>query len=291
MEYQLKMDKKKLINEIRDKTELMRRDSIEMGYAAGKLGAHFGPALSCLDIVATLYFGVMNHGSENPEMPERDRFVLSKGHACLAYYAALIETGYIPREMIPQFKGNNSILCGHPSMNVQFGIEVSTGSLGSGFPIACGMAMAAKYKEEAHKIYCIVGDGECNEGIVWEAAINATKFKLNNLIVIVDINGFQLSGTTSKVMPTNLDAFWRAAGWKVWHIEDGNDVEEVLQMLAEVKNSESEKPHVILTKTVKGKGISFMENNLKFHAAPINDEQYQQAIEDLNKAEEKRRAQ
>ena len=278
-----------LINEIRAKTELMRRDSIEMGYAAGSQGAHFGPALSCMDMVATLYFGVMNHDPKNPEMPERDRFVLSKGHACLAYYAALMESGYIPKEMIPQFKGNNSILCGHPSMNMKYGIEVSTGALGNGFPIACGMAKAAKIKGEAHKVYCIVGDGECNEGIIWEAALNAAKYKLDNLIVLVDINSFQLSGTTAEVMPIDLDALWNAAGWDVSHIEDGNDVEEVLQILTEVKKSESGKPHVILAKTVKGKGISFMENNLEFHATSINEEQYQQAIADLNRAEMERK--
>jgi len=279
------MEMNKLIEEIKDKTELMRRDCIEMGHAAGSQGAHFGPALSCVDIVATLYFGVMRHDPKNPEMPERDRFVLSKGHACLAYYAALIESGYIPKDMIPQFKGNNSILCGHPSKNMQYGIEVSTGSLGSGLPIACGMAMAAKYKKEAHKIFCVVGDGECNEGIIWEAALNAAKYKLNNLIVIVDINGFQLSGTTSTIMPINLEALWNAAGWDVSHIDNGNDVEEVLRILGEVKKSEGGKPKVILTKTVKGKGISFMENNLAFHAAPINEEQYKQAIVDLNIAE------
>jgi transketolase len=267
----------------------MRRDSIEMGYAAGSQGAHFGPALSCMDMVATLFFGVMNHDPTNPEMPERDRFVFSKGHACLAYYAALMESGYIPKEMIPQFKGNNSILCGHPSMNMKYGIEVSTGALGNGFPVACGMAKAAKIKGEAHKVYCIVGDGECNEGIVWEAALNAAKYKLDNLIVLVDINSFQLSGTTAEVMPIDLDALWHAAGWEVSHIDDGNDVEEVLTVLNEVKNSESGKPHVILSKTVKGKGISYMENNLKFHATPINEEQYQQAIADLTKAEMERK--
>ena len=278
-----------LINEIRDKTELMRRDSIEMGYAAGSQGAHFGPALSCMDMVATLFFGVMNHDPKNPEMPERDRFVFSKGHACLAYYAALMESGYIPKEMIPQFKGNNSILCGHPSMNMKYGIEVSTGALGNGFPVACGMAKAAKIKGEAHKVYCILGDGECNEGIVWEAALNAAKYKLDNLIVLVDINSFQLSGTTAEVMPIDLDALWNAAGWEVSHIDDGNDVEEVLTVLNEVKNSESGKPHVILSKTVKGKGISYMENNLKFHATPINEEQYKHAIADLTKAEMERK--
>jgi len=285
------MEKNKLIKELRDNTDLMRRDCIEMGYSAGSQGAHFGPALSCLDIVATLYFGVMNHDPKNPEMPERDRFVLSKGHACLAYYAALIETGYIPKDVISQFKGNNSILCGHPSMNMQYGIEVSTGSLGSGLSIACGMAKAAKFKGEAHKVYCIVGDGECNEGIIWEAALNAAKYNLDNLIVIVDINGFQLSGKTSEIMPIKLDALWKAAGWDVSIIDNGNDVEEVLQMLTDVKKSEVGKPHAILTKTVKGKGISFMENNLAFHAAPINDEQYKQAVEDLKRAETRRKEQ
>lgn len=284
------MDNHKLVNEIIDKTELMRRDCIEMGYAAGREGAHFGPALSCVDIVATLYFGVMNHDPKNPEMPERDRFVISKGHACLAYYAALIESGYIPREMIPQFKGNNSILCGHPSMNVPYGIEVSTGSLGSGFPIACGMAKAAKYKGESHKVFCLVGDGECNEGVIWEAALNAAKYNLDNLIVIVDINGFQLSGTTSEIMPVNLMALWKAAEWDVSYIEDGNDVEEVFQKLTEAKQSEPGKPKAVLAKTVKGKGISYMENNLAFHATSINEEQYHQAVEDLTSAEAKRRS-
>ena len=285
------MEKDMLINEIIDKTELMRRDCIEMGYVAGKQGAHFGPALSCMDIVATLYFGVMHHDPTDPELPDRDRFVLSKGHACLAYYAALMESGYIPKDMIAQFKGNNSILSGHPSMHMEYGIELSTGSLGNGFPIACGMAKAAKIKGEAHKVYCIVGDGECNEGIIWEAALNAAKYELDNLIVIVDINGFQLSGTTSVIMPIDLEALWKAAGWEVSSIENGNDVEEILQKISKAKYSEDGKPHVILAKTVKGKGISFMEHNLAFHAAPINEDQYKQAIKDLEMAEMRRREQ
>jgi transketolase len=284
------MEINELIIELRDKSALMRRDCIEMGYAAGSEGAHFGPALSSVEIVATLFFSVMNHDPQNPKMPERDRFVLSKGHASLVYYAALIESGYIPREMISQFKGNNSILSGHPSMNMQYGIEVTTGSLGNGLPVAAGMAMAAKCKGESHIVYCVVGDGECNEGIIWEAAFNAAKYKLDNLIAIVDVNGFQLSGVTSDVMPINLDALWKAAGWKVSNIENGNDVEEVLQVLTEAKKSvDGKQPQVILAKTVKGKGISFMENNLGFHAAPLNDEQYKQAIADLDQAEMRRK--
>jgi transketolase len=209
----------------------------------------------------------------------------------LAYYAALIESGYIPKVMISQFKGNNSILCGHPSMNLQFGIEVSTGSLGSGLSIACGMAKAAKIKGEKHQVFCVVGDGECNEGIIWEAAFNAAKYKLDNLIVIVDINDFQLSGMTAEVMPINLGALWKAAGWEVSEIIDGNDVNKIYQTLMEVKKSKRENPKVILAKTIKGKGISFMEKNLAFHAAPINEEQYVQAIEDLKKSEIQRKGQ
>ena len=285
------MKKTNQIKEIKEKAAQMRRDCIEMGYAAGSEGAHFGPALSCVDIVATLFFSVMNHDHMNPEMPERDRFVLSKGHASLVYYAALIESGYIPTDMISQFKGNNSILSGHPSMNMRYGIEVTTGSLGNGLPVACGMAMAAKVKGELHRVYCIVGDGECNEGIIWEAAFNAAKYKLDNLIAIIDVNGFQLSGVTSEVMPINLDALWEASGWEVIHIDNGNDVEEVLQKLTIAKESKCVKPKVLLAKTVKGKGISFMENNLAFHATPINEEQYKKAIADLEMAEKVRKQQ
>ncbi len=280
-----------LVDEIIEKAAKMRRDCIEMGFAAGSEGAHFGPALSCVDIVATLFFSVMNHDPKNPEMPERDRFVLSKGHASLAYYAALIESGYIPTEMISQFKGNNSILCGHPSMNLKYGIEVTTGSLGNGLPVACGMAMAAKVKGEKHDVYCIVGDGECNEGIIWEAAFNAAKYKLDNLIAIIDVNGFQLSGVTSDVMPINLNALWQATGWEVFRIDDGNNVEEVLQKLNLIKATKNGKPKAVLAKTVKGKGISFMENNLAFHATPINEEQYKQAVADLEQAEKVRKLQ
>ncbi len=278
------MNKNMLIDEIGKKTELMRRDCIEMGYAAGSQGAHFGPALSCIEIVATMFFGVMNHDPQIPEMPERDRFVMSKGHASLAYYSALIEASYIPKDMIPQFKGNNSILCGHPSMNIKYGIEISSGSLGNGFPVACGMAKAAKFKGEKHNVYCVVGDGECNEGIIWEAAMNAAKNELDNIVAVVDINGFQLSGKTEEIMAINLDALWKAAGWDVSRVENGNDVEQMLDALMKAKDAKDGKPHVILAKTIKGKGISYMENNLAFHAGPINQEQYKQAIADLEKA-------
>lgn len=266
---------------IQKKAVEMRRDCIEMGYAAGKQGGHFGPALSSVDIIASLFFGVMNHDHNDPYMAKRDRFILSKGHACLSYYSALIEAEYIPKELMSTFKGDNSILCGHPSCNMKYGLEVSSGSLGNGFSVACGIAKAAKIKNENHKVYCVVGDGECNEGIIWEAAMNAVKNKLDNLIAVVDCNGFQLAGKTHEVMDLDLEAIWKAFGWDVKYIDDGNDVAKVLAALEEVKDSSNGKPHVILAKTIKGKGISFMENNDGFHSAPINKEQYEQAIVDL----------
>lgn len=269
---------------IREKAGAMRRDCLEMGYAAGSHGAHFGPALSSIEIIASLYFGVMHHDPKNPCLPERDRFVMSKGHACLSYYAALVEAGYLSREEMYTFKGDNSILSGHPSCNVEHGLEVATGSLGNGFAIACGMAKAAKIKQETHKVYCVLGDGECDEGVIWEAAMNAVKNKLDNLIAIVDRNSFQLAGKTHEIMDLDLAAIWKAFGWDVQVVEAGNDVESLLAALKSIQQSDVAKPHLIIAKTVKGKGISFMENNLGWHAAPINQEQYEQAQSDLELA-------
>ena len=278
------MNSTETIARIEGKALAMRRDCVEMGYAAGNHGAHFGPALSSIEIIASLYFGVMNHDPKKPCMPERDRFVLSKGHACLSYYAALVEAGYLSKEEMYTFKGDDSILSGHPSCHVEHGLEVATGSLGNGFAIACGMAKAAKVKGEKHHVFAVVGDGECDEGVIWEAAMNAAKNKLDNLIAIVDRNSYQLAGKTHEIMDLNLEAIWKAFGWDVHVIEHGNDVASVLAALTELKQSTVEKPHILIAKTVKGKGISFMENNLGWHAAPINREQYEQARSDLEQA-------
>jgi transketolase len=262
----------------------MRRDVIEMGYVAGERGAHFGPALSCIEIVASLYFEVMHHDPTNPLLADRDRFVQSKGHACLAYYSALVESAYIPREAMMTFKGDRSFLAGHPSRNLKYGIEVSSGSLGNGFAIACGMAKAAKVKDEKHKIFCLLGDGECNEGLIWEAAMNARQNKLDNLIAIVDRNGVQLAGRTKDIMDLDIVSVWKAFGWDVLELQDGNDIVSVLESLSAMKGSQEGKPHVIVANTVKGKGISFMENSLNWHARSMNKEQYEQAISDLTEA-------
>ncbi len=259
----------------------MRRDVIEMGFVAGNRGAHFGPALSCIEIMASLFFEVMNHDPKNPLLKDRDRFIQSKGHACLAYYSALIERGYIPKEAMKSFKGDGSYLAGHPSRHLEYGIEVSSGSLGNGFSIACGMAKGEKIKKQNHKVFTLLGDGECNEGIVWESAMNAAKNKLDNLIAIVDKNGVQLSGKTQDIMDLNMVSIWKAFGWEVIELKDGNDIVKIIEALNTLKNSNNEKPHVIIANTVKGKGISFMENSINWHARTMNKEQYEQALLDL----------
>lgn len=263
----------------------MRRNVIEMGFVAGKRGAHFGPALSSIEIVATLFFGVMNHDPKNPTWPQRDRFVQSKGHACLSYYGALAEAGYITREEMATFKADNSFLSGHPSRHLEHGIEISSGSLGHGFSVACGMAKAAKVKKEDHHVYCLVGDGECNEGLVWESAMNAAKNHLDNIVAVVDRNGVQLAGKTKEIMNVDIEAMWNAAGWDVRVLPDGNDVASLLAALEMMRDTDKGKPHVIIADTVKGKGISFMEDSLDWHARPMNKEQYDLAIADLDGAE------
>lgn len=278
------MPDKETVALIEEKSALMRRHVIEMGYKAGGRGAHFGPALSSIEIVASLFFGVMNHDPKDPTAANRDRFVQSKGHACLALYSALGEAGYITQEQMDTFKGDGSFLAGHPTRNPQYGIEVSSGTLGNGFAIACGMAMAAKVKGERHNVFCLVGDGECNEGVIWEAAMNAVKCELDNLVAIIDRNFVQLAGTTEDIMDIDVEALWRAAGWEVVVLEDGNDPAGLLDAMEGMRASRNGKPHVIIANTTKGKGISFMEGSLDWHARPMNTEQYDRAIADLENA-------
>lgn len=275
------MADKKTVELIKKKAAVMRRDVIEMGYAAGGRGAHFGPALSSIEIVASLFFGIMNQDPKNPLMAERDRFVQSKGHACLSYYAALIEAGYIPKDLMHTFKADNSFLSGHPSRNMKYGIEVSSGSLGNGFAVACGMAKAAKIRKETHKVYCLVGDGECNAGIIWEAAMNGAKYKLDNLIAIVDRNGVQLAGKTRDIMDFDIEAAWKALGWEVLVVQEGNDPASILDALEKIKESSCGKPHVLIANTVKGKGISFMEDDNNWHYKIPSEEEVLEAKKEL----------
>lgn len=275
---------KETVKRIKERSAFMRRDIIEMGFIAGGRGAHFGPALSCTEIVASLFFKVMKHDPKNPKWAQRDRFIQSKGHACLAYYSALIESGYIDKDQRKTFKQDGSHLPGHPSRDIEHGIEISSGSLGNGFAIACGMAKAAQFKKEDHTYFCLVGDGECNEGLIWEAAMNAGKNKLDNMVAIIDRNGVQLAGKTCDIMDFDLVGAWKAFGWDVTVLKEGNDPAVIVETLEAAKKKRNGKPQAIIAETIKGKGISFMEGSLNWHAGVLNEEQYKQAVSELEKA-------
>ena len=271
------MDKKKLsliaLN--------IRKNAVAEVHAA-KSG-HPGGSLGIADILAYLYFEEMHVDPDNPQWDDRDRFVLSKGHACPAYYAALAEKGYFDKELLITFRKPDSILQGHPDMKHIPGVDMSTGSLGQGISAACGMALSGKIRNKNYRVYAIVGDGESEEGQVWEAAMMAAHYKLSNLCVFVDSNGLQIDGPVSEVMnPQPLDDKFKAFGWNVCVI-DGHNFDQIAQACKNARNSD--KPTAVICKTVKGKGVSFMENAVAWHGTAPNDEQYETAISDLEKIE------
>lgn len=241
---------------------------------------HTGGSLSICDILAVLFFKEMNISAEDPNDTNRDRFVLSKGHAAPAYYAALAAKGYFPEEEMLTLRKIGSHLQGHPSMIKTIGVDMSTGSLGQGVSAANGMAMAAKYDGKDYRTYCICGDGELQEGQIWEAAMTASHYQLDNLVLFVDSNGLQIDGDVKTVMNNApLDAKFSAFGWEVMMV-DGHDVEEIDTALQRAKMIK-QKPTVIIAKTIKGKGVSFMENLVSWHGAAPNDEQYEKALMEL----------
>jgi transketolase len=244
---------------------------------------HPGGSLSIADILAYLFFEEMNVNPENPEDPDRDRFVLSKGHAAPALYATLALRGYFPTELLKTFRHKDSILQGHPDMKHIPGVDMSSGSLGQGISAACGMALSAKISEKKYRVWAILGDGECEEGQVWEAAMFASHYGLNNLCAFVDFNGLQIDGPIAEVMnPTPIDEKFKAFGWNVIVI-DGNDLDQI-DMAA--KNAKlSSKPTAVICKTVKGKGVSYMENQCGWHGKAPNAEQYEQAMKELEEAQ------
>lgn len=243
---------------------------------------HPGGSLSCADILAVLYSGVMNIDSENPHWEDRDRFVLSKGHCAPALYAALALRGFFPVETLQELRSIKSHLSGHPDMQNVPGVDMSTGSLGQGLSAAVGMALTAKITGKSYNTYVICGDGELNEGQIWEAAMAAAKWKLNNLCVFVDINGLQIDGTTDEVMPTApVDKKFEAFNWNVITI-DGHDLEKVHEAIEFFKNSD--KPTAVIASTIKGKGVSFMENQVGWHGKAPDDAQYAVARAELEAA-------
>lgn len=242
-------------------------------------GGHIGSILSVADIIAVLYADILQYDSQNPELPTRDRLILSKGHAAAAVYAALAECGFFPRQELQTYYSNGSRLLGHISHKVP-GVEVSSGSLGHGLSIALGRAVAAKKSAAQYQTYAIIGDGECNEGSVWEAAMLANRYQLNNLTVIVDYNKMQSLDSTEQTMA--LEPFadkWRAFGWLAYEV-DGHDHQELKKALAKVNTSC--KPKIIIAHTTKGKGVSFMEDDILWHYRfPHVGWEYDQAVNEL----------
>lgn len=260
----------------------LRRNIITMIYEAQS--GHPGGSLSIADFITACYWHAMNVDPANPRWSERDRFVLSKGHTCPAQYAALAMKGFFDMSVLSTLRKEGSILQGHPDMKKCPGIDISTGSLGQGFACAVGMALAAKLDGKKYRVFCAIGDGECNEGEIWEAAGTAYKYKLDNVIAFVDWNNLQLDGTCEEIMPPiDLAKKFEAFGFEVWRI-DGNDMEQVVRALDEAMAANNGLPKCIIGKTVKGKGVSYMENQCSWHGTAPNEEQYRQAMAELDRA-------
>jgi transketolase len=255
----------------------VRKQIVKMTTAAGS--GHPGGSMSATDLLVVLYFNVMRHDPGRPDWPRRDRFVLSKGHAAPALYAVLAECGYFSKKLLPSLRKLGSPLQGHPDMKRLLGIEMSTGSLGQGLSTALGMAMGLRLDNYPSHVYCIVGDGESQEGQIWEAAMAASHNRVDNLTVIMDENRLQIDGSTDEIMDvSNQRARWKAFGWDA-HVINGHDYEQILKVLNKPK--ETGKPRMIVAQTVKGKGVSFMENQLKYHGAPLSKDELKMALKEL----------
>ena len=264
----------------KQKANAMRKDIIEMIHEAGS--GHPGGSLSCTDILAALYFGdVMTYDPAHPASDARDRFILAKGHAAPALYAALAEAGFFPKDELKTLRKLGSRLQGHPDSKLLPGVEVSTGSLGQGLSVAAGLAAGLRLKGGDQKVYTVLGDGECEEGQVWEAANFAAAEALGNLVAIVDSNGLQIDGCLCDVCSAGeLGEKFAAFGWEVHHV-DGHDIDALIALFASLPCDSTGKPQAIIAKTVKGKGVSFMENQVGWHGKAPDAEQTKQALAEL----------
>ena len=259
----------------------MRLSALKMALGAGNNGAHIGPALSCIEIMAVLYGEVMRIDPHNPQWFERDRFIASKAHCVLAHYTALQEAGFITPEELENFEHNGSFLAGHPSANLDKGLEYSGGSLGQALPVGIGMALDAKQKGRENRVYILLGDGECDEGSNWEAFMAAAHFRLDNLIAVIDKNTLQYDGTTDEIMGLgDLGAKLRAFGWAVSEI-DGHNIRMLLDAFSV---NPQDQPYAVIAHTVKGKGVSFMENVREWHHSRLTQQQYELAVAEVEAA-------
>jgi transketolase len=258
----------------------MRRNALGMTLAAGPLGAHVAPGLSIIEICAVLYGSVMKLDPRNPSWPDRDRFLLSKGHGALALYTALAEVGFFPVEDLKTFEVPESFLTGQPAMCLEKGIEISSGSLGLGLSVGIGIALAGRKARRDYATYVLMGDGECNEGTVWEAAMAAAHFKLDRLVAVVDANGLQSDGPCTSILDMGShEAKWRSFGWEAVAV-DGHDVGALLDVFTAPRRDPGQ-PLVVIASTVKGKGVSFMENNNEWHHNRLTQAQYEAALKEV----------
>lgn len=271
-------------DELRETARGLRADIIRMICEAGS--GHPGGSLSCADVMSALYFGgVMQYDADDPASPARDRFILAKGHAAPALYATLAAAGFFPREELLTLRKLGSRLQGHPDSSLLPGVEVSTGSLGQGLSIACGLACGLRLEGSPSTVFTLLGDGECEEGQVWEAAMFAAHQKLGNLVAIIDSNGLQIDGPVCDVCdPGDLGAKFAAFGWEVSHV-DGHDVAALVEALNAAKASPGQAPKAVVARTVKGKGVSFMEGQCGWHGKAPSAEQAHSALEELGFAE------
>ena len=270
---------KQTIPELKKTATQMRMKVVDMIYKAQS--GHPGGSLSAADFMTACYFYDMKVDPQNPRWPDRDRMILSKGHVCPIQYACLATLGFFPESELDTLRKEGSKLQGHPSMNKCPGIDISTGSLGQGLACGVGMALAGKMDKKDYQVYVVVGDGEAQEGEIWEAANTAHKYKLDNLVVFLDINNLQLDGTTDEVMPNgDLGKKFDAFGFEVIEL-DGHNMEEIVAALEKCRASKNGKPKCLYAHTVKGKGVSFMENVCGWHGVAPNKEQYEQAMTEL----------
>ncbi len=268
------------ISYLREFSKKIKKNILDMALVAGSSSSHLGGALSITDILTVLFSKELDFDFENKDKNKRDRFILSKGHACLSYYSVLSEIGFISKSDLKTFEKEDSDLPGHPVKNDKFGIDFSTGSLGMGLSLGIGVAISLKKKNNNSKVITILGDGECNEGSVWEAAMSAPNFKLDNLYVVVDNNNFQQTGTNQEIMDSgNLKNKWENFGWFAKEI-DGHNFTEIYDFFNDSKTVK--KPKALIAKTIKGKGFSFSENNNEWHHSILTKSLYDQAIKELN---------
>lgn len=267
------------LDQLKDIAKEIRKDIVIM--LTESASGHPGGSLSAVEILTTLYFNEMNVDPSNPKNPKRDRFVLSKGHAAPVLYSTLVEKGFFERSELMKLRKIGSILQGHPNMNYVPGVDMSTGSLGQGISTAVGMALAGKLDNSEYRVYTLLGDGELQEGQVWEAAMSAAHYKLGNLTAFVDYNGLQIDGDISEVMnPNPIADKFAAFGWNVIVLEDGHDLVAIKNSIEEAKKM-TNKPTVVVCKTIKGKGVSFMENQAGWHGSAPNKEQCDLALKEI----------